>query len=60
MAIRNGPPNEADEADVELGESIARTLWLMAELELVLLHQQQAAGHIEQASRELDGKAVTA
>ena len=52
--------NAADEADVELGESIARTLWLIAELERTLAHQQQAAGHTERASRLLDGKPVPA
>ena len=55
MAIRN-VTNAADEADVELGESIAATQRLIDDLQLMLLHQQQAAGHIEQASRELDGK----
>ena len=59
MAIRN-VTNAADEADVELGESIAATQRLIDDLQLMLLHQQQAAGHIERASRDLDGKPVPA
>ena len=52
--------NAADEADVELGESIARTQQLIDDLKLMLLHQQRAAGHTERASRDLDGKPVPA
>ena len=57
MAIRNAT-NEADKADALLGDSIARKLALIKELKVELKLEQQAAGHIEQASRQLDGKAV--
>ena len=60
MAVRNGPQNAADEADELLGESIARKLALIEELQVELKLEQQAAGHLERASRELDGKPVPA